>query len=578
MFAVTCLVFILFNGGIAGKLSTLDGSTSNQGYKGNTINENNLAAIAGVRAFTQEEEVKPWSVDGKEAWPHSWPWQVVLSFANMPVCGGAILSQYWIVTAGHCFRRYANESFWSVRAGKHDLENEKESCQQNAKVAKIITHKDYNSITKQHDIALLKLQTPLLFDECVRPIPVWSGDLSSVKRCTVTGWGSTPESGPHVDRLQEANVTILESDICVRFYGGVIRSSMVCAGDVTGGVAACQGDSGSPLSCFTGKRYEVAGIVSWGVGCGRAWKPGVYTRVAFYIQWINSIIDGQLGADGSWKVLTASRKLFPPTELAVKQCGHAEVKPCRLDQGYVGFESSEPSGELKVVNVTEACPHSWPWQVSLQSGDDHYCSGTLIDERWVLTTRHCRAEAGDMVVLGAHDLNSMESQQVSVKAVYSEPYDGSYPPLHDLALIYLSVPAQLGSSVFPVCIPDEDLRFDQSSSCVTTGWGYKRSTPNLSPNVLHQAQVNPLPDLACWSSWGQVFSSSVLLCTQPAASSSCLGDAGAPLLCQKNGRYYLAGMMALGLTRCDQEKPAIFTSLSSFQSWIEKIMNIYEGI
>ncbi|KAI5093953.1 ovochymase-1 precursor, partial [Silurus meridionalis] len=501
--------------------------------------------IAGVRTFTNVEEGEARVVGGREAWPHSWPWQVLLTFANIPACGGAVLDQYWIVSAAHCFRRYSQESYWAAKVGKHDLTNDTESCQQTAKVAKIITHVNYNSVTKENDIALLKLQTPLMFDECVRPIPVWSGDSALVNKCTVTGWGFTSESGPRADRLQEANVTILDSNSCIKLYGGLIYSSMVCAGEMAGGVDACQGDSGGPLSCFTGTRYEVAGLVSWGVGCARALKPGVYTRVTLYIQWINSTMD-------------------------VKNCGKAEVEPCKLDHGYVGLKSSA-SGEMRLVNVTEACPHSWPWQVSLQSEGTHYCSGTLIDERWVLTARHCRAEAGDMVALGAHDLDSMEIQQVPIKEVYSQPYDGSFPPLHDLALIYLSVPAPLGSSVNPACIQDEDLTFDQSSFCVTTGWGYKRLS-DLSPDILYQARVSPLPEQACWSGWGQVFSSTVLLCTQPAASSSCLGDAGAPLLCQKNGQYYLAGMMALGLKRCDQMKPAIFTSLSSFQSWITDIM------
>lgn len=81
--------------------------------------------------------------------------------------------------------------------------------------------------------------------------------------------------------------------------------------------------------------------------------------------------------------------MFP---MQVKKCGQAEERACNLDQGCVGFETSEPNGELRVVNLTEACPHSWPWQVSLQSEENHYCSGTLIDERWVLTARHCRAE------------------------------------------------------------------------------------------------------------------------------------------------------------------------------------------
>ncbi|KAK3517805.1 hypothetical protein QTP70_018968 [Hemibagrus guttatus] len=560
MFGVMCLCVTLINSGIAGKLSTLDGATSHLVYKENTTNENSVKAIAGMRTFIQEEGAEPRIVGGKEAWPHSWPWQVVLSFADMPACGGAIINEYWIVTACHCFRRYSKESFWTVMAGKHDLENEKESCQQTSKVAKIINHEDYNSITKQHDIALLKLQTPLVFNEYVRPIPVWSGELPLLKQCTVTGWGSTTESGPRATKLQEVNITILETNNCMQFYGGVIRSSMMCAGEVTGGVDACQGDSGGPLSCFTGKRFKIAGIVSWGVGCGRAKKPGVYTRVEFYDQWISSIIEGQLGTDGTWQLLP------------VQKCGQAEVKPCSLDQGFIGFETSDPTGELRVVNLMEACAHSWPWQVSLQSEENHYCSGTLIDERWVLTARHCRAEAGDMVVLGAHDLNSTEIRRATVKAVYSQPYDGSYPPLHDLSLLYLSVPARLGSSVSPVCMSDEDWKFDQGSSCVTTGWGYRRSTPKVNPDVLYQAQVNPLSEQACWTGWGQVFSSNALLCTQSAASSSCLGDAGAPLLCQKGGLYYLAGIMALGLKRCDQQKPAIFTNLSRFRSWIDRTM------
>lgn len=62
-------------------------------------------AIAGVRTFNKEEKAEARIVGGKEAWPHSWPWQVVLTFADMPACGGAILSQYWVITAAHCFKR-----------------------------------------------------------------------------------------------------------------------------------------------------------------------------------------------------------------------------------------------------------------------------------------------------------------------------------------------------------------------------------------------------------------------------------------------------------------------------------------
>uniref|UniRef100_A0A3Q4G2P1 trypsin n=1 Tax=Neolamprologus brichardi TaxID=32507 RepID=A0A3Q4G2P1_NEOBR len=97
---------------------------------------------------------------------------------------------------------------------------------------------------------------------------------------------SPSPDGPRVNRLQEVNVTILPSDTCNQYYLGRIRPSMFCAGKDEGGLDACQGDSGGPLSCFTGTRYELAGLVSWGVGCGRAKRPGVYTRVQQHVQWI----------------------------------------------------------------------------------------------------------------------------------------------------------------------------------------------------------------------------------------------------------------------------------------------------
>ncbi|XP_071781059.2 ovochymase-1 [Centroberyx gerrardi] len=403
------------------------------------------ADLAGIRAFNPELEMETRIIGGQEAWAHSWPWQVSLRFATMPACGGAIIAPLWVVTAAHCFRRYNKASFWTVLAGKHDLDNPHELGQQLVGVSRVVCHQGYNSKTKDSDVALLKLQAPLIFNQYVRPIDIWMMPLMNFKKCTITGWGSTRENGPRVNRLQEVNVTTLPSDMCNQYYRGRVRSSMFCAGEQGGGADACQGDSGGPLSCFTGIRYELAGLVSWGVGCGRSRRPGVYTKLQHHTMWLSDVMK--------------------------ERCGERENSTCGLGPVPAGLMVSQ-EGEVSVGNVTEACPNFWPWHVSLQSHGRHYCSGTLIHRRWVLAPQHCHVKAKeDTVVLGVHDLRFFLSQTIPVDEVFSLPQDGSFPPACDLSLLRLSVPARFSASVFPVCVPDDDVELDDSWSCVTTGWG-----------------------------------------------------------------------------------------------------------
>ena len=72
---------------------------------------------------------------------------------------------------------------------------------------------------------------------------------------------------------------------------GHILPGMFCAGYINGGSDACNGDSGGPLTYFDGDRYYLYGIVSWGIGCARPNKLGVFTEVSKYIQWIRENLD-----------------------------------------------------------------------------------------------------------------------------------------------------------------------------------------------------------------------------------------------------------------------------------------------
>ncbi|KAM6961593.1 ovochymase-1 [Tautogolabrus adspersus] len=500
--------------------------------------------LSGLRVFSPEQEAETRIIGGQEAWANSWPWQVSLRFSSMPACGGAIIGPLWVVSAAHCFKRYNKASFWTVLAGKHDLDNPHELGQQLVGVSMIISHHGYNPRTKECDLALLKLQQPLVFNSFVRPIDVWTSPLAPHRKCTITGWGSTRENGPRVNRLQEVNVTILPLDVCNQFYLGRMRPSMFCAGKEGGGADACQGDSGGPLSCFTGSKYELAGLVSWGVGCGRARRPGVYTKVQQHTDWMFHILKDR--------------------------CGQQPSSSCQRAPGLVALSMSQ-NGESSVENVSESCPFSWPWQVSLQSAGKHYCSGVLIHRRWVLTAKHCSVRAKeDVAVLGIHDLRFSSSQTIPVEEVFNLKEEGSFPPKSDLSLLRLSVPTRFSSNVSPLCVPDEDEDLDSSWSCVTTGWGSTRATGDISPDRLHQAGLILVNQTSCREKWAGLIGDSHI-CTHPAGSASCMGDQGAPLVCKKHGAYFLFGMVTWGSSRCDADKPAIFSRVSDYHSWISEL-------
>ena len=147
-------------------------------------------------------------------------------------------------------------------------------------MAKIVLHEDYSGIDG-NDIALLKLASPLEFNDYVSAIPIPASGETFQGYGTVTGWGRLSLNGRNPDKLQKVDVPLVSDEECRQAYHdtsdtSVIQDSMLCAGG--GDKGPYMGDSGGPLVC-DGK---LCGIVSWG-----EWGyPGVYTEVAYFVDWI----------------------------------------------------------------------------------------------------------------------------------------------------------------------------------------------------------------------------------------------------------------------------------------------------
>ncbi|XP_036278589.1 transmembrane protease serine 11C [Pipistrellus kuhlii] len=245
--------------------------------------ENLLHTCCGQRTITYSGNRIAGGSDAEEG---EWPWQASLQQNSVHRCGATLISNNWLVTAAHCFIRSNDPKKWNVSFGLLLSDPQKKR-----NIKNITIHEDYHYPAHENDIALVNLASPVLYTSNIRRVclPEANYIFPPNSSVVVTGWGTSKTDGSIPNILQKATVKIIDNQTCNKeeIYNGMITPGMLCAGFLRGKVDACQGDSGGPLVKTDHKGiWFLVGIVSWGDQCALPNKPGVYTRVAYYRDWI----------------------------------------------------------------------------------------------------------------------------------------------------------------------------------------------------------------------------------------------------------------------------------------------------
>jgi len=227
-------------------------------------------------------------VGGFEAEEHEWPWIVALFIDDMWFCGGALISDEFVLTAAHCAE---DASRFDILAGAHNVRANSEPERVEISSYNGWTHPDWDTNTLANDLALIRLPEKITFNDYIIPACLPTPDLVAKEGDLVTpiGWGRPSDSASGISPVLRMvrDLPIITNKECNDVYG-IVGDGVVCM-DTSGGKGTCNGDSGGPLGYYdeTRERWIEVGIVSFGASAGcEVGYPSGFTRTNYYLDWI----------------------------------------------------------------------------------------------------------------------------------------------------------------------------------------------------------------------------------------------------------------------------------------------------
>lgn len=368
-----------------------------------------LVAFAGVSTSVHSEQLPygdraPRVINGSEAPEGEFPFMAALvptgqSARQYQYCGATVISPEYVMTAAHCVTggpqitiapEYVEVVLGSTSLSSPDLRR--------LAVKSIVAHPQFNDITLENDVALLKLAEPIDVPP-VRLATAQESDLYEAGRdATVVGWGKTnPLYNIMPDHLRMGAVPMIDDVTCEENNGRWVEpASMVCAGklstssNITDGVDACNGDSGGPLLVKKDGEWVQVGIVSWGFECASPLTFGVYSRVAALQEWV------------------ASDHIFPPT-YATPVVVEGKLQVGEKIKCALGQETGDPAETVSYVWFSIDSAETFSNMQEIANGNSQEVTLTSAELGRYVTCNVMASNSGGSVMLNSAPVGPVEA-------------------------------------------------------------------------------------------------------------------------------------------------------------------------
>merc|ERR1719266_1663903 len=220
-----------------------------------------------------------------------------------------------------------------------------------------------------------------------------------------------------------------------------------------------------------------------------------------------------------------------------------------------------------------------PWQVSVrqcQSGGCHFCGGTILDSKTVMSAAHCfttgQSMSGYYITAGVTNRHDSGQTIEIANGVWNAdmPYQGNN---NDFIILKLKSALTFNENVGPACLPDPGYAPETTGqTCFVSGWGTLESGANSLPTALQWVAVPTVTNAKCSEAYNGITSSMICAGSPNGGVDSCQGDSGGPFVCRKDGKAILTGVVSFGVGCGLASHPGVYARMTAVLDWVKANM------